>query len=139
MGQLLACMVDAEAPRDADSGAIAPRHPGRDLLHQDRLGRNAAIQTLARQDRPFEFGDVEPGAMGGGEVPLEALQDAARLVRWEGLVERGGAVGGRIVCAAFCGRGERSVGGCQWVGDATEWESTTFTGHQLCVTLSSVF
>jgi hypothetical protein len=49
MGQPLAGISDAEAPGDADSGAIARRHAGRDLLRQYLLGREPTIQSLARQ------------------------------------------------------------------------------------------
>jgi hypothetical protein len=43
---------------------------------------------LAGEDGEFGLGEIEPAAVLGRVVPLEALDDAARLGGLEGLVER---------------------------------------------------
>ncbi len=49
--------------------------PSGDLLDQGALVRDAAIQTLGRQNAKLGLGPIEPTAVLGGVVPLEALDE----------------------------------------------------------------
>ena len=81
MGQTDAGQLQGEAPEDAGGGVIARRHPGRRLGVQGGPIRDAPLQTLPAEDRQLQFGHVEPTAMGGGVVPLQALGDATGFRR----------------------------------------------------------
>jgi len=55
-------IVDREPPIDGRTIGIAPLHPGvDDLLHGAPI-RQALIETLAHQDRPFDFDQCPKGA-----------------------------------------------------------------------------
>jgi hypothetical protein len=63
--------------------------PCGDLVGEDFLVGDAAIQTLRREHAEFGFGHVEPTAVLGRVVPFEALDEPARRGRGKGLIERG--------------------------------------------------
>ena len=67
--------------------AVAFSLPRCDFVDQSLLVRNAAIETLARDDTEFGFSHVQPTSMFGRVVPLEALDQPARLGGREGLIE----------------------------------------------------
>ena len=58
-----------------------------DFVGEDLLVGDAAIQTLRREHAKFGFGHVEPTAVLGRVVPLEALDEPACLGGEEGFVE----------------------------------------------------
>ena len=64
-----------------------------------RMSRSldAAVQALAGQGGEFDLGDVEPGAVLGGVVDLQALGEGVGLGRFECLVERADGVGVEVV------------------------------------------
>jgi len=68
-----------------------------DIVGEDLLVGDAAIQTLRREHAEFGFGHIEPAAVLGRVVPFEALDEPACLGGGEGFVERGGLVGVEIV------------------------------------------
>src|SRR5271157_1618515 len=76
---------------------IAMVLPSGDLSLEGLLVRNAAAQTLARQDAEFGFGHVEPASVFGGVAPFEPFGEAGRFWRGKGRVERGGRVRAQIV------------------------------------------
>src|SRR5271170_1229133 len=61
--------------------------PSGDLSLEGVLVRNAAAETLARQNAEFGFGHVEPASMFGGVVPFEPLYEATRFSGGKGGVE----------------------------------------------------
>src|SRR5271163_639671 len=61
--------------------------PSGDLSLEGLLVRNAAAETLARQNAEFGFGHVEPASMFGGVVPFEPLYEATRFSGGKGGVE----------------------------------------------------
>ncbi len=48
---------------------------------------DAPIETLSRQHPEFGFSHIQPTAVLGRVVPLEPLNQPARLGGWEGLIE----------------------------------------------------
>lgn len=67
------------------------------LAGQDGVIGNATRQAATRQCAEFDLGDVHPTPVLGREMKLEAGFDSHGLLRREGLVERGGAVGVEVV------------------------------------------
>ena len=66
---------------------VAAVLPGGDLLGQDLLVRDAAIEALGRQHAEFGFGYVEPASVFGRVMPLEALNQPTCLSGWKSFVE----------------------------------------------------
>src|SRR5690606_34503460 len=87
MGETPARLGDGEAPNDRCGGGIARRHPGGRLRLQRGAVWQAPVQALPRQHTEFEFGHVQPTAMLGRVVNLEALPEPEGLRGWEGLVQ----------------------------------------------------
>src|ERR1700733_10052091 len=67
--------------------AVAVVFPCEDFLGQGLLVCDAAIEALGRKYAEFGLRYVQPTAMLWGIVPLEALNQAACLLGWEGLVK----------------------------------------------------
>ena len=67
---------------------VAPGFPGLGFLTQGVEVGYPTIQALPGEDTEFPFGDIEPTAMLGGVVNLQALRQASGRVRGEGFVER---------------------------------------------------
>ena len=67
---------------------VAARAPRIDLGLEECGVGNAAGKALARKNREFGLGQIEPAAVLGRVVPFEPLDDAARFGRLEGFVKR---------------------------------------------------
>ena len=80
-----------------------------------RMSRSldAAVEALPGQDGQLDLGDVEPGAVFGGVVDLQALGQGERLGGFERLVERADAVGVEVVHDQHHGLGVGVVDGEQ--------------------------
>jgi thioesterase superfamily protein len=76
---------------------VAVFDPGRDLAFERGAVGDAPAETLPGQNGQFRFRHVEPAAVLGRVVPLEALDEAAGLLRRERLVERGWCVRVEVV------------------------------------------
>src|SRR5262245_11132046 len=61
-----------EAPVDRSGVRIAPRLPGRHLADEGCRGADAPVQTLATQHAELEFRHVQPTAMFGRVMKLQA-------------------------------------------------------------------
>ena len=71
--------------------------PGIDFTREHSGIRNAPVEALTGEDGQLGFGEVQPAAVLGRVMPLEPLDQAARLGRLESLLERGGDVRVQIV------------------------------------------
>ena len=71
--------------------------PGGGLGGELRDTLDAAVEALGRQHADLDLDHVEPAGVFGNVVELQSAQQAARLWRREGLVERPGGVGGQII------------------------------------------
>ena len=60
-------------------------------------GGNIVGQSLPRQHREFDLGNVEPGCMLGRVVDFQAVDEGFGLLWRKDFVERGGRVGIEIV------------------------------------------
>jgi hypothetical protein len=69
-----ASLTGGEAPLDWCWVGIAGRFPSRDLTNERRLSTDPAIQTLATQHAELEFGHIQPTAMFGRVMELQAVQ-----------------------------------------------------------------
>src|SRR5215813_5472356 len=86
-----------EVPVGLCIAGIATCLPGVDLTGEHLGIRDAPVEALAGEDGQLGFGEVQPAAVLGRVMPLEPLDQAARLGRLENLVERGGGMRGQIV------------------------------------------
>jgi len=75
---------------------VATLEPGLDLAFERGPVGDAAVEALPGQHGQLRFRHVEPAAVLGRVVPLEALDKAACLLRRERLVECGRHVGVRL-------------------------------------------
>ena len=76
---------------------VAIFSPGRDFFDQGLEVWNAAIKALVREDGEFGFGHIQPAAVLGRVMPLEASGEAPGLGGREGFVERSGFVSVQII------------------------------------------
>src|SRR5271163_3641700 len=76
-----------ELPIRLGMGLVSVVLPSCDFLNQDLLVGNAPIETLAGQHTQFGFSHIQPTAVLGGVVPLEALNQATRFGSGECLIE----------------------------------------------------
>ncbi|MBF0562683.1 MAG: hypothetical protein HQL37_11820 [Alphaproteobacteria bacterium] len=77
MLQLDPGVVGCELPIGFGIVCISRFQPCDDLSFEDRFVGDAAIQTLRGEYREFGFGHIEPGAVLGGAVPLETLDETS--------------------------------------------------------------
>src|SRR4029450_12373437 len=77
---------------------------------------DASVETLTGEHGQLGLGQIEPASVLGGVVPLEALDDPARLGRRERFVERGSRVRVQIVLNQHDLLGLREV----YVGEITQ-------------------
>src|SRR5262249_5798118 len=85
--QLDAGVGGRKVPVSSDVMRVAIAQPGGDLALEAAAVGDAPIETLAEQDRELGLGHIEPTAVLGRVVPLEAFDEAARLRGRECLVE----------------------------------------------------
>ena len=85
--QLHASVGGGELPIGFDMFLVAGMLPGGDFLGQGLLVRDTSIETLTGQHAEFGLCHVQPAAVFGCVVPLEPLDEAARLGRGESFVE----------------------------------------------------
>ncbi len=71
--------------------------PGGDFALEQGLGRNPLIQTLTRQDSQFGFHHIEPTAVLGRVMKLDALDQAPGFDRCKGFIEGRGRVNIQVV------------------------------------------
>ena len=71
--------------------------PGGDLVSEDLLIGDAAVEALGRQDAEFQLRQIEPAAVLWRVMPFEPLDQPPGFGGREGLVERSFAVGVEIV------------------------------------------
>ena len=86
--QLDASVLSSELPVDLGLPVVAIPFPSVDLLAHDGEVGDASIQALAAESAQLDFGDIEPTAVLGGVVDLEALGQRPGLLRRVGLVQR---------------------------------------------------
>ena len=91
------CVVGGELPVDLGLYPVSGRLPGGDFGAQGVDGVDAAVQALADHDVEFDLGDIQPTAVLGGKDKLEAVPKRLGPGRFEGFVERAGAVGVEVV------------------------------------------
>src|SRR5208283_1884324 len=86
--------------------------PGGDLVSEDLLIGDAAVETLGRQDAEFRLGQIEPAAVLWRVTPFEPLDQPPGFGGREGLVERSFAVDVKVVLDQNndLGGGEVSIG-----------------------------
>ena len=85
--ELDACIVGRELPVDNGPGCIAAIRPRVGLAAQGVDVVDAPIETLLGEDAQFDLGAIEPTAVFGGVVNLQAVQESTRFLRWECLVQ----------------------------------------------------
>ncbi|UJW30883.1 hypothetical protein L3Q67_20155 [Saccharothrix sp. AJ9571] len=95
MAEFDACVVGGELPADLALLGVDGVLPGGEFGVEGVDVADAAVEALATECGEFDLGDVEPGSVFGGVVDLQALGQGEGLVGFEGLVERGDAVGAR--------------------------------------------
>ncbi len=71
--------------------------PGGDLVSEDLLIGDAAVEALGRQDAEFQLRQIEPAAVLWRVMPFEPLDQPPGFGGREGLVERSFAVGAEVV------------------------------------------
>src|SRR5260370_10985 len=79
--QLLAGIGNAERPVDLGPRVVAPTFPGSNLGRQSFGGVEPSIQALPGQHTELHFGHVQPTAVLGRVVKLQALGDPPRFVQ----------------------------------------------------------
>ena len=72
------CFGGRKGPGNLDGSVVALGLPGECLAFKLLLGRDAAVQALAHEDREFDFSHVEPAAMLGGKVKVELIFELMR-------------------------------------------------------------
>ena len=92
MAEFDASIGGGEAPVDLCRRGVPGLLPGGYRSGERRFIRDAPVQTLTAQDGQFDFGHIEPGAMFGGVMKLQAIADPLGFGGLEGGVERGGRV-----------------------------------------------
>src|SRR5664279_502981 len=76
---------------------IAISLPSGDLLDEDLLVRDAAVETLRRENGEFGFCHIEPTAVLWRVMPFEPLDETSCLVWRKSFVQRCGFMGVEIV------------------------------------------
>jgi hypothetical protein len=85
--ELDAGVCGGELPVSFGVTVVAAVCPGGDFVDQGLLVWDAAIETLRRQHAEFGFSHIQPTAVLGRVVPLEAFDEAACLGGGKGLVK----------------------------------------------------
>lgn len=73
MAEFDACVVGGEVPVDLALVGVGGVLPGGELDVEDLKVSDAALEALAGQRGELDLGDVQPGAVFGGVVDLQAL------------------------------------------------------------------
>src|SRR3972149_3078498 len=94
--QFRACFLNGEMPSDRRLGRIAFSLQSGDFLHQRGFISDPARQALALKYTELQFGHVQPTAMLGRVMKLQAFENASRLFGREGLIQRGWPMGVEI-------------------------------------------
>ena len=76
-----------EVPVDGFSRGISLVLPGGGFLGEGRDIWDASVQALFGQDAQFNLGHVEPAAVFGGEVDVEAFDQTAGFGRGKGFIQ----------------------------------------------------
>src|SRR5260370_7007875 len=79
--QLLAGSGNAERPVDLGPRVVAPTFPGSNLGRQSFGGVEPSIQALPGHNTELHFGHVQPTAVLGPVVKLQALADTPPFFR----------------------------------------------------------
>src|SRR5680860_810434 len=93
VAELEAGVFGGEVPVDLALAGVGRLLPRGEFGVEDVEVVDPAVEALAGQGGELDLGDVEPGPVFGGVVDLESLGQREGLVWFEGLVERGDAVG----------------------------------------------
>jgi hypothetical protein len=83
---LAARLVGCEHPFDACASGVALPFPSGDFADEPVWVVNAAVQARTAQDADLDLDHVEPAAVLGGVVGLQAAQDAPGFGGREGLI-----------------------------------------------------
>ena len=78
---------------DGRAVVVSAFFPGGDFRDEEAPVLDAAVEALAAQDADLDFDLVQPAGVSWRVVELDPLEDTARLVRWESVVERTGGMG----------------------------------------------
>ena len=87
MLEFISSVVGGELPVGLVVVCIAIILPCGDFIDQGLFVGDTAIEALGGQDAEFGLGQIEPTAMFGGVVPLEAFDQSAGFGGGKGLVE----------------------------------------------------
>src|SRR5260370_24095236 len=90
-------VVGWKASVDGAALSIALRLQSGKVLSQDLHALHPARQAPSCENGDLDFGHVEPAAMFGGVMELDALQDASCFGRLKGFIEGSGRMGIEIV------------------------------------------
>ena len=93
-----ASLLGREHPFDAGAGGVAFALPGGDFPLERVARVDAAVQALALEHPDLDLDHVEPARVLGRVVELQPPQDATRLRRREGLIERADVWVDRLSC-----------------------------------------
>ena len=106
-------VVGGVLPVDLTFLSVGGVPPGGELGAQDLEVADARGQALPGQGGELDLGDVEPRPVLGGVMDLQALGQRVGLGRFEGLLQRGDAVGVEVVHDQHHGLGLGVVDGQQ--------------------------
>src|ERR1700730_19288584 len=90
-------VVGRELPVGFGVMGIAISFPCGDLVDEDFLIGDAAVETLRRENGEFGLGHIEPTAVLWRVMPFEPLDEPSCFICRKSLVPRCGFVGGEIV------------------------------------------
>src|SRR3982074_2123097 len=104
--------IGCELPVGFGVMGIAVSLPCGDVVDEDLLVGDAAVEALRRENGEFGFRHIEPTAVLWRVMPFEPLDEPSFFVRWKSLVQRCGLMGVEVVLHQndFLGVGEMTVG-----------------------------
>ena len=89
--------IGCELPVGFGVMGIAVSLPCGDVVDEDLLVGDAAVEALRRENGEFGFRHIEPTAVLWRVMPFEPLDEPSCFVRWKSLVQRCGFMGIEIV------------------------------------------
>src|ERR1700704_142536 len=104
--------IGCELPVGFGVMGIAVSLPCGDVVDEDLLVGDAAVEALRRENGEFGFRHIEPTAVLWRVMPFEPLDEPSCFVRWKSLVQRCGFMGVEVVLHQndFLGVREMTVG-----------------------------
>src|SRR5580658_11229082 len=90
-------VIGRELPVGFGVMGIAVSLPSGDLVDEDLLVRNAAVEALRRENGKFGFRHIEPTAVLWRVMPFEPLDETSCFVWRKSLVQRCGFMGIKVV------------------------------------------